>query len=673
MRVYPDKASRRKARVFIFFLLFSLTSLLTHNIHAQNQAKSGSVSPDEIFRLEKVSVEGGAELITILAKLDGIESKESGKWVPLVTVLRDTLGDLSPENDRLRYVWPLTYTRPTRKQRLSGAIPFLYSRVGNKNYSSAKAPPPVFDLAAADREVWNKIFWTALQNLLLDPYGTPVKASTRSYEHNVAAYRKSHIIRALSILSLHEAVEGTPAFSDAEMAEIQARLRLTDKTFGGLVGDLSLARYNEKQIAEVRDNRGHNWELLRQRAEAESLFFEPLQMPDGSTTHALLWVAKSDLTSNQPRRYESRFLNISSPWSDKRLLNWQGYGETRFLDSENHLVSADTPGARQTEMIPLSLYGLDNPRIPMLLVDFRDGLNPKKREMTRRALQDVTKNILSVSRFGDLSYFLGRTVFDFVTGRRGIDVNQPSRLHTYSQLKLLLSLDQSLDPELRDEIGARLEKVSLNPMENDLQAEAKLATEQYEALLNYAKQPDGLSQKLDRDRRREMVALEHGRTQQILFRLANILSFGKYTHREKAEPGMEARLDIARRLDYHTRFLKEVAKSSPQIDVVWNLDEVKPSLQFIVDHAKEADAKIASAAAKIFLRTQDGETRRFCLEGLSRMTNPKARTELLRLSQHKDLDQAGKDLVISYLKTPVQPSGPITASNDKTTSTRADQ
>jgi hypothetical protein len=31
-------------------------------------------------------------------------------------------------------------------------------------------------------------------------------------------------------------------------------------------------------------------------------------------------------------------------------------------------------------MIPLALYGLDNPKIPMVLVDFRDGLNPKKRE-----------------------------------------------------------------------------------------------------------------------------------------------------------------------------------------------------------------------------------------------------------------------------------------------------
>lgn len=676
MRVCPDTASGPNTAVFILLFLVSLftpASLLAQSIPAESEAKPAETSSADIFRLERVPVDRGAELITIHARLDGIDSKPGSMWVPLVTVLRDTLGDLSPENDRLRYVWPLTYTQPTMRQRLSGAIPFLYSRVGNKKRPSENAPPPVLDLAATDRDVWNKIFWTALQTLLFDPYGTPVKASTRSYRSNLTDYRKSHIIRALSVLSLYQAVEGPPAFSEPELAEIQARLRLTDKTFGGLVGDLNLERYNDERLTAVRDTRGHNWELLRQRAEAESLVFEPLQMPDGSITHALLWVAKSDLAPNQGRRYDSRFLNISNPWSDKRLLNWPGLSGTRFVDAENRPVSPETAGARAIKLIPLALYGLDNPKIPILLVDFRDGLNPKKREMSRRALQDVTKNLLAVSRFGDLPYFLGRTVFDFVTGRRGMDLNQPSRLRTYSQLKLLLSLNQSLDPELREQIGERLEKVSLNPMENDLQAEAELATAQYESLLAYAKRPDGLPQKLDRDRRAEMVSLNHGRTEQILFRLANILSFGKYTHREKAEPEMAAKIDIARRLAYHTRFLREVAKSSPQIDVAWDLAEVKRSLQFIAEHGSEADSKSASAAAAIFLHTQDDETRRFCLASLTRMTNLKATTELLRLSQHKDLDQAGKDLVILFLKTPRQPIEPIASSNEKSNSTRVDQ
>ena len=111
-----------------------------------------------------------------------------------------------------------------------------------------------------------------------------------------------------------------------------------------------------------------------------------------------------------------------------------------------------------------------------------------------------------------------------------------------------------------------------------------------------------------------------------------------------------------------------------QIDVTWDLVEVKRSLQFIVDHAHEADAKSASVAATIFLRTQDDETRRSCLESLTRMTNPQAKTELLRLSERADLDQAGKALLISYLQTPRQPTGPIAVSIEKSNgSARVDQ
>jgi hypothetical protein len=397
-------------------------------------------------------------------------------------------------------------------------------------------------------------------------------------------------------------------------------------------------------------------------------------MPDGSATHALVWVAKSDLLTNRGKKFESRFLNIASPWSDKRLLAWDGYSETRYFDAENRMVPADSPGAHANEMIPLALYGLDNPKIPMVLVDFRNSLNPKRREMSRRALHDVTRNILSLSTFGDLPYFLGHTVFDFITGRRGIDVNQPSRVHTYAQLKLLLSLNQSLDPELREQIGQRLEKVSLNPLENDLEAEARLAKQQYEALLAYAKRPDGLPAKLDRDRRAEMLPLAHSRKEQIFFRAANILSFGTYTHRENATPDMSDRLDLARRLDYHSKFLREVARSTGQVDVAWNLADINQSLQFLSEHGAGAGSNTAKAAAGIFLRTQDPETRRFCLASLGRMTNPRARTELLRLSQLQNLDQAGKDLIISYLNTNTpSPIPPIASTNQQPISTRVNQ
>jgi hypothetical protein len=651
-----------RASFLLVFLLVVSPLLPTVTAATRNFSDSAENDPSaalsQILRLERIEVPGGAELITVHAKLAGLESTENDKWIPLVSILRDTLGDNNPENNRLRYVWPLTYTRPTMKQRLAAAIPFFYTRVGNKEKLS-KTPPPALDLASPESEVWDKLFWTALQNILLDPYGTPIKASTSSYRRNSSDYRRSHIIRALSVLALYEAVKGESALSRAEMATIQGRLMLSQKTFGGLVDDSNLQSYYAKKVTQARDERGHNWELLRQRAETESLYFEPLLMPDGSATHALMWVAKRDLLKQQGARFSSRFLNIANPWTDKRLLKWEGYVETRYFDSENHLVDSQTPGAEAVEMIPLGLYGLDNPKIPMLLVDFRDSYNPKKREMSRRVLNDVTRNVLSLSKFGNLPFFLGRTVYDFVTGRRGIDINQPSRLATYSQLKLLLSLDTSMQPELRSEVSGRLETISLNPFENDINAEANIALAQYEKLLEFAKDPKGLSAQLDRDRRAELTPLEHGSKAQLAFRVLNVLSFGTYVHREEHTVDMEDRLDIARRLKYHTNFLQQVAKSTAEIDITWNLDDVRRSLHFIAEHGSEAGSSAAAATAKIFARTRDDATRRACLDSLSQIHSSKAKNELLRISQNDDVDKALRDLASEYLRGVTPRSQPI--------------
>jgi len=655
----------RRASLFLVLLLV-VTPLTPTITQAQgpkvpnSEENDPAVALSQILRLERVEVPGGAELITVHAKLAGLESTDSDNWVPLVSILRDTLGDTNPENNRLRYVWPLTYTRPTTKQRLAAAIPFFYARVGNKE-KLTKTPPPAMDLASPESEVWDKIFWAALQNVLFDPIGTPIKASASSYRRNTNDYRRSHIIRALSVLALYQAVKGESAFTPSEMATIQARLLLTEKTFGGLVDDSNLQNYYSRKTAEARDERGHNWELLRQRAESESLYFEPLVMPDGSATHALLWVAKRDLLKQQGSRYSSRFLNISNPWTDKRLLNWKGYVETRYFDSENHMVDSNAPGAEAVEMIPLGLYGLDNPKIPMLLVDFRDSYNPKKREMSRRVLNDITRNVLSVSKFGNLPYFLGRTVFDFITGRRGMDVNQPSRLATYSQLKLLLALNTSMEPELRSQVSSQVEKVSLNPFENDLNAEANIAKSQYEALMAFAKDPNGLAAKIERDRRAELLPLEHGDKAQFAFSVLNVLSFGKYVHREELTDDMESRLDVARRLQYHTNFLQQIAKSSAEIDITWNLEDVKRSVRFIADHGSEASGNAALVTAKIFARTRDIETRRACLDSLSRIHSPKAKNESQRISQNSEVDKALRDLASEYLRANIPRVQPIAA------------
>ncbi|HEV3468582.1 MAG TPA: hypothetical protein VG148_04625 [Pyrinomonadaceae bacterium] len=607
-----------------------------------------------LFRMEKTAVGSEGELLTVFGSLGGASPAAGADGeVPLVSILRDTLGDEDPENDRLRHVWMLTYTRPTAWQRVASAVPFLYGRVGGRKQASTKGmPPAVIDLAAPERDVWHRFMWLALQNVLINPYGVAAKSSSSALRANSARYRQAHILRALAILSLYEAETGEKSpFTQTEAEEIQARLMLADQTFGGLLDDAYLERVYQKQHSQWLDTRGHNWELLRQRAEAEGLYFEPLVLPDGEPTHALVWVAREDLGKNRGRKFEKRFLNIARPWGDRRLERWDGHTETRFYDAENRPVPEGTAGARRVELIPLALYGLDHPKIPSLLVDFRDGGNPRRREMSHRVIEDVARHVLALSRFGDLHYFLGRTVFDFVTSRRGMDINQPTRLRAYSQLKLLLSLDATLDRDLRAEIAKRIERVSLNPLENDLEAEARLARQQYEALLAYAARPDGLAARLDRDRRAEMVPLAHGRAERVLLRTASALSLGLYKHREGA-PRSEVRAALGRerKLAYHGRFLRKVAKTTPLVEVVYNVEDVRRSLRFVAESGARAGASTARAAARIFSQTNDAETRRLCLESLYRINNETAKREMLAIYRRPDLDPELRAVTERYLR-----------------------
>lgn len=603
------------------------------------------------FRVEKVSVPGGSELITIFAR-----QRPAGATLgpiadlPLVTVLRDTLGDEKRENDRLRYVWMHTYTEPSIKQKIAGFVPFLYMRTRNKTEVGTDPAPPIIELNGSDKNRWNSIFWMIFKRLNFDGVGLGIHASTLQYRQNVEDYRKTAIASALTVLSLYQNTVGEKVLSDQEMKDIQARLFLSDKMFGWHMQSENLGRVYEKGTTITRDYRGHNWELLRQYAEAQGLYFDPLEMPDGSPRHAILWVAATDILANKGKTFERRFLNIRSPWGDRKLAAWKGYTQVRWYDAEDREVEAQTPGARPKTLIPLALYGLDHPKVPIILIDFRDNGNPKLREISRRILNDLTGNVLSLTELEGFPFFVARFIYEFVSGRRGADLNQESRRRSYSQLKLLLSLDASLDVEFRDSLARRVESATLNPLQNDADIEMKLARQQYANLLAWAARPDGLARKIENDRREEMVRLVHGSHDRVWFALGHLITFGRYTHREEPTPELTAKMDIRRQLDYHERFLREVAFRSSDPSVDTDAAALKNSLMFVSQHGSKAGSKTTRAVARIFDISHDQEMRELALAGLYRINNSSAKKQLLAIYKDEERDIRWRNICANYLK-----------------------
>ncbi|MGA2215846.1 MAG: hypothetical protein ABSH31_21420, partial [Bryobacteraceae bacterium] len=123
------------------------------------------------YRSKSQPVAGGAELVTVFARLPAAAPLGSQNLdIPVLAVLRDSLGDDDPDNDRLRSVWILTSTRPTVWQRTASALSFGYFRAGSKSHEG-RVPSPALDLAAPRKSVYGNLFGDSLQALELDPLG----------------------------------------------------------------------------------------------------------------------------------------------------------------------------------------------------------------------------------------------------------------------------------------------------------------------------------------------------------------------------------------------------------------------------------------------------------------------------------------------------------------------
>src|SRR5271170_1312575 len=217
-----------------------------------------------VYHTETKAVAGGGELVTVFADS-----------LPLLTVLRDTAAEGDHEGGKLRQVWLLTYARPTFTQRVAAAIPFLLRRSHNKDEASSKPPHAVLDLAAPRKTGVAHVFSFLAQTEVLDVVGIPVRATSRTYRGNSGEYEHMHLEQAFDTLA---SLDGTPdsGFSEAELETIAARLALDKKLLGDFVSNRRLNSVYDKTRAEADLHREHNWEVLRQRAENNGLYFEPL-------------------------------------------------------------------------------------------------------------------------------------------------------------------------------------------------------------------------------------------------------------------------------------------------------------------------------------------------------------------------------------------------------------
>lgn len=480
-------------------------------------ASYGAMAPDPLIlpaeagrpaamRAETIPIANGAQLLVFFEEIEPDGATDArGAEIPLFAVLRDTLSSDDAAARELRQVWIFTCTSPSIAQRIAAGVPFLYHRSGLDSGSAKHAPKPILDMGQPGRGAWRGIAYAITQAEVFDPFGAISRLTTRSYGANLGEYRHTHINEVVDLIDNH-ASDLSPALSASELEDLSSRLELSMKLLGGYVSDEALPAVFEKNIAADTENRGHNWDVLRQAAERNGLYFEPLRLADAPNSFGTLWIARRDATAPGEHAFDPQFLGIADPFHDERVSTWKGYSRIWTLDRNGARVPDGTPGGSPVPMIPLAVYSLDYPGVPLLMVDFRDPSRPQRGEMGLRLANDVTTGVLGWTTFGNLGYFAAKTGYLFVHKRHGGATDRISRRSAFIELRHALGADESLDPALRTELLSRVERLDLDPVEKSWPQEIRAAWRQYDALMKYAADPKGMARMLDADRWQEYRA-----------------------------------------------------------------------------------------------------------------------------------------------------------------------
>jgi hypothetical protein len=566
-------------------------------------------------RVERTPVVGGGELVTFFKSVADRSGSGAAAEVPFVSILRDTMGDDVPDNDELRDVWALTQTRPSVWRRGAAAVPFLYHRAGSAR-PAEKMPAPLIDLARPAKGTLPRVAERVAQATVLDARGLPYRATSRAYRARAGEYRNMHLWRTLELLNADSA--GEEGLTSEELGYVRGRVLLARNLFGGYVDDQYVAPAWDKFNLSASETRGHNWELLRQRAEENGLYFQPLELARNTPSFALLWMNQSE-AGDADRKFDSKFLGISNPFQDRRVVRWTGYSEFWKLDEFGSKVADGTPGAREARMIPLALYSLEHPRIPLVIVDLRDSGKPRRREMMRRATDDVTTGVLGLTGFGNWTWLAVRSTASFVHSRRVAPLDRSARVRAYVQVRQALSTDTQLAGELRNELIRRLDQLGLNPFDNASQSELEIARKHHKALLEQAAS-GALREHLLKQRMHEAEEILHSRKSRVLRRAASVASLGIYRHREEPTPALMHAVDRRRRIAFHRRHVEEAIAAGPRPEIVMDMDEVRRAvgeLARLVGPADRDTVEIQHLLTSLYWKTSDHATRAACSAGLA--------------------------------------------------------
>lgn len=566
-----------------------------------------------------------AQLLTLHNRATQTGSSD-GKDLPVVSLLRDTLGDDTRENDRLLYVWLLPSASRPLTQKLVAAVPFVFWRLGSgPGDVSPRDLRPLLNLNAPQHPVMSEVRRSVLQWAAFDPLMMPVRASSRMYRANDLDDERLKLEETITYLRSAPTAETDEVIpTGQELNTVIARLELRKRLLGGLFDDKAASRYGLESQFDAERIRSRNWELLRQCAEKGGLYFESISLGNQKDQYGLLWFPQgiSGPPSGTSLKPIWKLLNIKDPWHDDRLKKAFGH-YSREIDTAEFDHSSELSPEHPVTMVPIALYSLNYAKFPLLLVNFRDELQVRRHEVTQRTINEVTSGVIGISHVTNWYYYAGSMLYNLVWSRRGIAVDQSARLDCYSQFRAQLSVDNHLDPQLRNDLMKQADRLLVNPFGVSTEKKAQLAALHY-AQIQDAGGADGiLAKRLDEERRAELAAFGQSKAAGAAQSALHMATFGHYTQRVSPNKLALSTLDRERRVQYQLDLLGSLVKDGTPPEVAYKADQIERSVANLNTLLAEIDSSRIRQRATVTLNR---------LKSLSRDTGVQAQCAVALLA-----------------------------------------
>src|SRR4051812_36779304 len=272
----------------------SLAFVFTVASAAQNLPQSDNPVNASFF-WRKTTVADNAELLTLFVTRSVPSAGIVGRaTIPVLAVLRDSLGDPDHRTDRIRYVWLLSSSRPGLQQQVLSALPFFHWHVGAGNSAPQHVPKPLLDLRNPTHELQKGAWKTEILRVASGLPELELGAKATPFFENRSDHNRRSAGQALSVLRRAPFSEEAGDLSSSELDMIIGRVLLSTTTTGGLAAQAEIPSVKQSKEARRETARLRNLEVLRLSAERVGLYFEPLALGEQTdalqgTRYGLLW------------------------------------------------------------------------------------------------------------------------------------------------------------------------------------------------------------------------------------------------------------------------------------------------------------------------------------------------------------------------------------------------